>query len=44
MRIPLFRYRRVGPRYNVYATLVSVILAIIMILAVCIWALEQAPD
>jgi hypothetical protein len=43
VRIPLFRHRRVGPRYSVWSTLFSIVLAIMLVLAVCIWALEQAP-
>ncbi len=39
----LFRYRRLGPRYEVWASIVATLVALIVVLAACAWALQLAP-
>lgn len=39
----LLRYRRLGPRYEVYASIVAVLAASAAVIGVCLWALGQAP-
>ena len=39
----LLRYRRLGPRYEIYASIVAVIAAMAAVVAVCLWAIGQAP-
>ena len=37
------RYRRLGPRYEIWASVAAVLAAVAATIAVCLWALGQAP-
>ena len=37
------RYRRLGPRYEIWASVIAVLAAVAVTVAVCLWAVGQAP-
>jgi len=39
----MLRNRRLGRHYDLFATLIAVVLSVIAVLAVSIWALGQTP-
>ncbi|MEM9713216.1 MAG: hypothetical protein AAGA17_13450 [Actinomycetota bacterium] len=37
------RYRRLSPRYEIWASVFAVVFAVAVTVGVCLWAIGQAP-